>query len=137
MSKNIFWNPKLVEHEIMGKAMDRLVEVGEAMAVEVKKNTPEGSTSRPMYKTGPYKNKYWTARDAGALKKSVRTTRRPEAGAGNANWKSRNVWVMVGTTKAYYSKIIEFGVNSNKYKGFFRKAINRSRKKARNILTGK
>jgi len=129
MSKNIHWNPKLAEHDIMGNALKRLTEVGEAMAAEVKKSTPEGSETRPMYKTGPYKNKYWTARDAGALKRSIRTAKKRDSN-------DRSIRVICGTTKAYYGKIIEYGTNGNKYKGFFRKAINRSKKRANLILRG-
>ena len=138
MSKNIHWNPKLAEHDIMGNALKRLTEVGEAMAAEVKKSTPVGTLSRPMYKTGPYKNKYWTARDAGALQRSVRITKSWEDIDGNTSseMSSRNVWVICGTTKAYYGKIIEYGTNGNKYQGFFRKAINRSKKRANLILRG-
>ena len=129
MSKNIHWNPKLAEHEIMGNALKRLDEVGDDMVAEVKKSTPEGSETRPMYKTGPYKNKYWTSRDAGALKRSVHTAKKRGSN-------DRSIRVICGTTKAYYGKIIEYGTNGNKHKGFFRKSMNRSRRKAAAILKG-
>jgi len=130
----MFWNPNLADHEIIGNAMKRLKKAGEAMADEVEKNTPIGTESRPMYKTGDYAGQYWTARDAGALRDSVRVT--SNSNGNPLDWRSRNVWIMTGNRKAYYGKIIEFGVNGNKYQGFFRKAINRSKKKASKILTG-
>lgn len=120
----IHWNPKLAEHEIMGRAMDRLEEAAKAMAEVVKQATPEGSVSRPIYKTGPYAGKYWTARDAGALKRSVRVSKREGS-------TSRNVRIIVGHRKAYYGKIIEFD------RPFFRPAINRGKRIAKNILMGK
>ena len=126
----IHWNPKLAEHEIMGRAMDRLEEAAKAMASVVKDATPEGSVTRPMYKTGPYAGKYWTARDAGSLKRSVRTARKEGSTA-------RNVRIIVGHRKAYYGKIIEFGINGNQHQGFFRKSINRGKRIAKNILMGK
>ena len=132
----MFWNPNLADHEIIGNAMKRLKKAGEAMADEVRKNTPVGTVSRPMYKRGDYAGQYWTARDAGALKRSVRVAVDPKFTGGMSEWVSRNVWVMVGTKAAYYGKIVEFGVNGNEYQGFFRKAINRSKKKASKILTG-
>ena len=148
MSKNIHWNPKLAEHDIMGNALKRLTEVGEVMAAEVKKSTPVGTISRPMYKrtykTGKkgkqrgFSQAYWTSRDAGALQRSVRITKSWEDIDGNtlSEMSSRNVWVICGDTKAYYGKIIEYGTNGNKYQGFFRKAINRSKKRANLILRG-
>ena len=128
----MFWNPNVAEHEIMGNAMKRLKKAGEAMADEVRENTPVGTVSRPMYKKGDYAGQYWTAKDAGALRDSVRVT----SEEGSSDWRSRNVWIMTGNRKAYYGKIVEFGVNGNEYQGFFRKSINRSKKKASKILTG-
>lgn len=133
MGKEIFWNPKLAEHEIMGNAMDRLQKAADVMAKEVKDATPEGTVSRPIYKSGPYAGKYWTARDAGSLRRSVRTAKKDGS-------TQRNIRIIVGHRKAYYGKIIEFGTNDkeggNQHKGFFRKAINRSKRKARNALMG-
>ena len=134
MSKEIFWNPKLAESEIMGNAMERIKKAADVMADEVKKNTPVGTEGRPMYKTGPYKNKYWTARDAGALKASVRVTESDDSDFSKEI--NRNVWIMCGNTKAYYGKIIEFGINGNQYKGFFRKSINKAKVRAKNVLMG-
>jgi len=121
---NIHWNPKLAEHEIMGNAMVRLEKAAKAMAEVVKQATPEGTISRPIYKKGPYAGQYWTARDAGALKRSVRTATREGS-------TSRNVRIIVGHRKAYYGKILEFD------KPFFRPAINRGKRIAKNILMGR
>jgi hypothetical protein len=121
--KQVFWNPKLAEHEIMGNAMKRLEKVAEMMVSAVKVVTPEGTESRPMYTRGQYAEKWWTARDAGALKASVRSI------VKNSD-NDRNAWIMCGNKKAYYAKIVEHD------KPFFRKAINKAKGKAKIILAG-
>lgn len=132
---NVFWNPKLAEHEIMGNAMKRLEEVAQMMTEELKKaisakvpdpGAKEKNISRPVYKKGKNKGKWWTGREAGRLlEETVRYQMRYEDGY-------RSAWVMVGNTEAYYGKIWEY-----KHKPFFRPTINRSKPKAKRILEGK
>lgn len=119
----MFWNPTLAEEQIMRNAAERLDRVGQMMADEVRKKTPVGTVSRPIYQRGPYAGKYWTARDAGALKNSVRVTKQGDG-------RYHNIWIMCGNRKAYYCKIIEY------YKPFFRPAINRAKNRAKVILSG-
>ena len=126
----MFWNPTLAEEPIMRNAAARLELAAKEMAKELKANTPEGTVSRPMYTRGANAGKWWTARDAGALKGSVRVTMQGDG-------RYRNAWIMCGNKKAYYGKIVEFGANGNdSHKGFFRKSINRAKPKAKRILMG-
>jgi hypothetical protein len=113
----------------MGNAAAFLDRIGDVMKDEVKAATPEGTVSRPIYKRGPYKGKWWTARDAGGLKRSARVQRKGEG-------RTRNIWVMLGNTKHYYGKIINFGTNGNRHKGFFQKAINRGKRRVRQSILG-
>jgi hypothetical protein len=119
----MFWNPTLAEEHIMRNAAERLDRVGLMMADEVRKKTPVGTISRPIYTRGKYADKYWTSRDAGALKKTVRVTKQGDG-------RYHNIWIMCGNTKAYYGKIIEHD------KPFFRPAINKAKNRARIILSG-
>lgn len=121
MSRVAFWNPKIAEKEIMGNAMDRLIAAGEAVAEKARSLCKVGTISRPMYSKGRYAGQYWTARDAGALKKTIRVFTK-HGGTG------RNVWVMAGTKKVYYAQIVEF------YTPFLRPALNGSKAKIKRII---
>ena len=126
----MFWNPTLADERIMERAVQKIDEIAEMMAREVRKNIMSkglvGTVSRPMYRTGPYAGKYWTARDAGSLLRSVRVTKQNMG--GGASHRNHNVWVMVGNTKTYYAKIVEY------YTPYFRPAINRAKRTARQML---
>lgn len=117
----VFWNPNLAEEFIFANAAAKLDKIAGIMAEEVKKSVPEGEVTRPVYQSGPYAGKYWTARESGSLKKSVRVTKRGEG-------RAHNTWVMVGHTKAYYGKIREFK------KPYFRPAVTRSKAKITRML---
>lgn len=121
MAKVAFWNPKIAEAEIIGNAMARLIAAGEEVKKKAMSLCPVGTISRPMYKTGKYAGQYWTARDAGALKKSIRVVTK-YGGTGH------NVWIIAGNKKAYYAQIVEF------YTPFMRPALNRSKSKIRTII---
>jgi hypothetical protein len=124
----MFWNPTLADERIMERAVEKLDEIAETMAREIRKEIMSkglvGTVSRPMYRSGPYAGKYWTARDAGSMLRSVRIVKKNE----NGNLRSHNVWIMVGNRKVYYAKMVEH------YTPFFRPAINRSKRVARQML---
>jgi len=88
-------------------AIERLVDGAELVAEAARRLRPVGTVSRPIYKTGPYAGKNWTARDAGQLKKSIRVVRQ-KTKSGKAFSKKRNVRVYAGHFLAYYAKIVEF-----------------------------
>ena len=108
------WNPKINDAEIYGNAMDRLEAAGNVIATKARQKCPVGTTSRPMYKTGMYAGKYWTVRDAGALRKTIRVVRK----YGDP---THNVWVMAGNKKVYYAQIVEY------YTPFLRPALSASK----------
>jgi len=121
------FNPNRFDQEFENIAIERLVEAAEVVADAVRKRCPVGTISRPMYKTGAHAGKYWTARDAGQLKKTVRVTRK-KTKSGKAFSKKRNVRVYAGTKLAYYAKIVEFS------KPFMRPAFNASMQEVKNII---
>ena len=100
------WNPNKFDQTFEKVSIKRLVEAAEVIAAATRRNCPVGTISRPMYKTGPYAGQYWTARDAGELKKSVRVVRR-RTKSGKAFTRKRNVRVYTGHKKAYYASIVE------------------------------
>jgi hypothetical protein len=116
-----FWNPKIADKEIMPNAMKRLKKSAEVVATKARAKCPVGTTSRPMYRTGRYAGQYWTARDAGALKKTIRVVEKRESNA-------RNIRVYAGTKKVFYAQIVEY------YQPFLRKALNASKSQIKGIL---
>jgi len=121
------WNPNVMDQEFENVAIERLVGAAEVVANSARRKCPEGTISRPMYKSGPYAGQDWTARDAGQLKKSVRVVRK-KTKSGKAFSRKRNVRVYAGTKKAYYASIVEYS------KPFMRPALAQSIAEIRNIL---
>jgi hypothetical protein len=63
--------------------------------------------NRPIYKTGKYAGKYWTAREFGNLIKSIRVVEKTSEQGKIVDQK--NVRVYAGTKMAYYASIFEYG----------------------------
>ena len=101
------WNPNKMDATFENVALDRLIKAAEVIKNKVKSKTPVGTTSRPIYRKGPYAGQPWTARDAGQLKKSVRVVRK-KTKSGKALSRKRNIRVYVGNYLAYYANIVEF-----------------------------
>jgi hypothetical protein len=100
------WNPNKFDETFEHVAVERLVEASGVIADAARRTCPVGTTSRPMYKRGPYAGKPWTARDGGGLKRSIRVTRQ-KTKSGKAFSKKRNVRVYAGNWFAYYASIVE------------------------------
>ena len=100
------FNPNRFDQEFENVSIKRLVEAAEVIAGATRRNCPIGTISRPMYKSGPYAGQYWTARDVGELKRSIRVVRR-RTKSGKAFTRKRNVRVYAGHKKAYYASIVE------------------------------
>lgn len=125
-----YWNPSVIEDEVVPRAMERLEGAARVLAEKTRANLRKAikhSYSRPPYKTGPYAGRSWTAREAGALEKTVRVVRK----YGDAN--GRNVRVYVGNYDVYYAQIFEFSLPP-KGKAFFRPAINASRAEMKDVI---
>jgi len=122
------WNPQKFDGEIMAASMERLRKAAELVAQRARGKCPVGTISRPIYKRGPYAGQPWTARDAGALKKTIRVVeKKNNFGVEIAG--SRNVRVYAGNYLVYYAKIVEYAG-----KKFLRPALNSSKVEIRNIL---
>ena len=101
-----YWNPSAADASFENVAVERLVEAAEVIAAATRRKCPVGTISRPMYRSGPYAGQFWTARDAGELKRSVRVVRR-KTKSGRAFSKKRNVRIYAGHKKAFYARIVE------------------------------
>lgn len=121
------WKPEQFDGEFASAAMDRLRKAAKVIADKARANCPVGTVSRPMYKTGPYAGQPWTARDAGALKKTIRVVEKKEQAA--ALLENKNIRVYAGNYNVYYAKIVEYAV-----KAFLRPALNASKGEIRDIL---
>jgi len=122
------WNPEKYDLEFENVAMDLLVEAAEAVADAARARCPVGTVSRPIYKRGPYAGKPWTARDAGALKKTIRV-RQKHSKSGKPLKRKSNVRVYAGNYLVYYASIVEHAGRA-----FLRPAILNSHAKIKQIL---
>ena len=116
---------------IENATIERLVEAAEAVADSARRNCPVGTLSRPMYKRGPYAGKPWTARDDGALKKTIRV-RTKLSKSGKPLKRNSNVRVYAGNYLVYYASIVEHAV-----KPYLRPALWSSQSKIKSILGAK
>ena len=118
------WNPKIADEEIIGNAMNRLQAAAEVVAEDARRRVPIGK-SRPGTKGG----KDWTAREAGALRKSIRVVRL----YGDPK---RNVRVYAGSRKVFYARFVEYGTVKMRAKPFLRPAFNANKSRIKSILKG-
>lgn len=109
-----YWNPTAMDAIFEDICVERLADGAEILA----ENTREklrgvigtGKTtgiSRPIYRSGRYKGKRWTAREFGSLLASVRVTKRLTPRRKILS-KRKNVRVYAGHYLAYYSRIVEY-----------------------------
>ena len=122
------WNPEKYDLEFENVAVERLVEAAEHVASVARKACPVGTISRPIYKRGPYAGMSWTARDAGALRRSIRV-RQKHSKHGKLLWRRRDVRVYAGNYNVYYASIVEHAGKS-----FMRTAIWNSTAQIKSIL---
>ena len=123
------WNPNKYDGELIDASMKRLVKAAEVVKVNARARCPVGSISRPMYMSGKHAGQPWTARDAGALKRTIRVTEKYGAAETSIIGQNRNVRIYAGNYLVYYAKIVEYSG-----KKFMRTALNASRAKIREIL---
>lgn len=125
-----YWNPDIAKELATKEAMVRLKKAGNVLAGKVRENLRSAikhSYNRPVYQSGPYAGKYWTARDAGELLKSVRVTEDYE-GIHN------NILIICGHSKAYYAAMFEYAADPSRGVRFFRPAISSSRATMKAVL---
>ena len=136
MARWTFWNPDVAE-TLMEKLDGRMYAAGELLATKVRSNLDtiiKHQISRPVYKTGEDKGKWWTARAAGEMLFSTRVKTHPT--------RKHNVWVMCGQKKAYYALMFEYSTHtdpgSKGYRGrpFFRPAVASSKSEMKAIIEG-
>lgn len=131
MPRITYWNPELAKEIVTGQAMIRLRKAGNILKYQVKANLTAAiknpNYSRPPYKSGPYAGKWWTARDAGELRKSVRVAEDRE-GIHN------NILIICGNSKAYWATMYEYATSPKRGKKFFRPALSSSRSAMKAVL---
>jgi hypothetical protein len=121
------WHPEKYDGELINASMERLRKAAEVIANAARAKCPVGTVSRPIYKKGPYAGQPWTARDAGALKKTIRVVEKKEQGTSMA--KIRSVRIYAGNYITFYAAIVEYAG-----KAFLRPALNASKSEVKNIL---
>ena len=125
------WNPEKYDEQFEQASVERLVEAAEAIADAARSRCPVGTVSRPVYKRGPYAGQPWTARDAGALKKTIRV-RQKQSKSGKPLRRKANVRVYAGNYIVYYAKIVEYAGRA-----FLRPALWNSLSRIRQIMGAK
>ena len=131
MARVTYWNLDLGKELATKEAMRRLRLAGGILKRSIKANLvvaiKDGTYSRPPYKSGPYAGKWWTARDAGELVRSVRV-------AEDAEGVHNNILIICGNSKAYWATMYEFATNPKRGRKFFRPAISTSRSSMKAVL---
>ena len=131
MPRTAYWNPKVADEVVMSEAMRRLELAGETLAGAIKDKLKsvikDPYYSRPVYKTGKHAGKWWTARDAGELLKSVRVVKKYDS-------IHRNILIICGHSKAYYAAMFEYAATPARGVPFFRPALSSSRRHMKRIL---
>lgn len=131
--RTVNWNPQKYDGEFAHASQERLKKAAEVIAEETRnvlrsrKKYGVGTISRPVYRTGKYAGEEWTAREPGALLKTIRVVELHDP-VGAEIFKKRNVRVYAGTEKVYYAKIVEY------HAPYLRKAFNKSKNRVREIL---
>jgi len=127
------WNPQKYDGEFAKATQERLRKAANVIADETRSVLRSrdkygiGTISRPAYRTGPYAGQDWTAREPGALLKTIRVVELHDP-HGAEIWRNRNVRVYAGTKKVYYAKIVEY------YAPYLRTVFNKSKNRVREIL---
>jgi len=124
------WDWREADKMVATKSLGRMRKAAKVLEEQVEANCPAGTVERPMYKTGPYAGQFWTARDAGQLKRSVRQVEPYDQlfGFTVASDHYANVRVYVGTKKAYYAQIVEYS------RPFLRPAVESTRGRVKTVL---
>jgi HK97 gp10 family phage protein len=104
------WKP-IKEEELAAQALPTLKAAGEIVAADARRRVPVGK-SRPAAKGG----KDWTAREAGALKASIRVV------TLNDN-PMKGVRVYAGSHKVFYARFVEYGTVNMQAHPFLRPAL--------------
>jgi len=107
--------------------MERLVEAAYVVKTKAVATVRTGTISRPIYKTGPYAGQFWTSREPGRLKKSIRVYRK-KTKSGKAFSKKRNVRIYAGGKETNYHYVEEFN------HPFLRTSLNSSISEIKSII---
>jgi len=148
----VFINRELADDVVMKEAMKRIYRAGRVLRTAIKERlrsavnkattreaqikrkkgmvtkTVKRYQSRPMYESGDYSGRWWTARDAGQLLDSVRVVFK------QGDSKNRNVWVIVGNKKAYYAAIFEYATDPKRGHKFYRPALASARPTMKSVI---
>jgi len=127
----IYIQRDIADNVVMVEAMRRLEAAGEVLAEKIRSTLrsqiKNPNYSRPPYRSGPYAGKWWTARDAGELLRSVRVVTKKDS-------IHRNVWIICGNSKAYYSAIYEYATSPLRGKKFYRPALASVRPRMKSVI---
>lgn len=126
------WDWEKANEMVASESYKRVLKAAEVIKAAVERECPEGSITRPMYKSGPYAGQNWTSADAGRLKKTIRVTEKDTEKWGYVFGEFSTapglVRIYAGDYLAWYAKIVEY---SNP---FMRRAIAASKAEVKDIL---
>ncbi len=117
------WNP-VKESDLADQSMETLQAAAELVADAARRLVPVG-TSRPAAKGG----KDWTARQAGALRDSIRVVRLH----GDPK---HNVRIYAGSRTVFYARFVEYGTHNMRARPFLRPALQAMKSQILSLLRG-
>jgi len=107
------------EDRVIGKVNREVVKHMRPFAQKIRDDAralaPKGRVTRGASKTGKHAGKSWTARQAGALRKSIKVKRLKSRFGGTDRY-IVTVGDRVGNIDCYYWKYIEFGIEKGRGK---------------------
>jgi len=138
VAKIINWDTAAFEKECVGVTMDLLMEAARLIVADAKRilsSKGNKGINRPVTRGSYAKGKYhyagqsWTARQAGAMVKTIRAVRKK----GDT---SRNIWIMAGNYNTWWALQLEYGRGAWKggAKPFLRPAMANAPSKIKMVL---
>ena len=129
---NVKWDDSAFQAECVKVTMDLLEQAAWKIVRDAKnKLTSYGNKGfhRPPYKTGDAAGQPWTARQQGAMVKTIRAVRK----RGDDR---RNIWIMAGNKETWWAIQLEYGRGAWKggRKSFMRPAMANAPRHIRDVL---
>ena len=132
------WSPQKYDGEFALVCMERLKAAAEVVAAKARSNLQvivQHSVSRPPYKTGPLAGDPKSAREPGALLKTIRVVEKKETNSGGIGvLVGRNIRIYAGNKVVWYAGPFEYATTPKRGRPFLRPALNTSKGVIKEIL---
>ena len=130
--REIQFNFEQYDGQIAKTCMERIKKAAGEIQLQAILKCKVGDISRPAYRKGKYAGQFWTAREIGGMRRTIRVTEK----YGMEGLKGRDIRVIAGTKKAWWAIQMEYGRGA--WKGgprpFLRPAMNAAKSRVQQII---